>query len=141
MQVLERFLAKVVKTSTCWIWVGYSKNGRYGTIYIAGKSVCAHRASYELFIGPIPDGLEVLHSCDNTKCVNPEHLKAGTHIENMRDCVNKGRKAKTKPYKLVGINDHQKIYDLLNLGLSQRKIAEIMNVTQSRICQINRSLI
>lgn len=53
----------------------------------------AHRVAYELVIGPIPDGMEVLHHCDNPPCCNPIHLAAGTHLENMIDCGKKGRRA------------------------------------------------
>ena len=86
----KRFMAAVTKTDTCWLWTG-ATNGRYGHIQVNGKTAVAPRVAYTLFRGPIPQGLFVLHSCDNPLCVNPEHLRTGTHRENMRDMVERGR--------------------------------------------------
>lgn len=89
--VLERFMEKVEKTDTCWLWKG-SKNDRgYGFIKIKLKTASAHRTSYELFNGPIPEGKFILHSCDNPSCVNPAHLSIGTHIENMAGMAKRRR--------------------------------------------------
>lgn len=74
----------------CWCWTGYT-DGRYGLISIKGKEEKAHRASYSHFKGPIPEGMVVRHRCDNTKCINPDHLVLGTQFDNMRDMVERGR--------------------------------------------------
>lgn len=92
---VERFWSYVNKTDTCWIWTGpktRTYDGRpnpryYGYFEIAGKNVKAHRYSYELSIGPIPDELcldHVAERCDNTLCVNPQHLEPVTVAENNR---------------------------------------------------------
>lgn len=81
---LTRFMAKVDKTNSCWLWTG-ARMRKYGKFKIASyKLVPAHRASYEHFIGPIPDGYEVDHLCYTPLCVNPGHLEAVTSAENKR---------------------------------------------------------
>lgn len=92
----ERFLKKVKKTDSCWIWIGAKYYNGYGAFYWGGgakhrRNTGAHRASYLLFVDEIPIGLDVLHKCDNPSCVNPEHLFVGTHIDNMHDKHKKGR--------------------------------------------------
>ena len=86
------FFARVLKSATCWLWAGYSKNGRYGHLTVGGKSKPAHVVAWELATGePVPEGLKVLHKCDNTRCVRKGHLFLGTQLDNMRDCSIKGR--------------------------------------------------
>ena len=70
--------------SGCWLWMGTKRNG-YGLFNIGSKSKSAHRVAYEVFVGPIPKGLHLLHSCDTPSCINPAHLRPGTHKENMAD--------------------------------------------------------
>ncbi len=78
----------------CWEWKRFITSNGYGCITIGEKGKKrAHRYSYELFYGPIPDGLSVLHRCDNKICCNIEHLFTGTGKDNMQDCVKKGRHA------------------------------------------------
>lgn len=93
LSTVDRFLSKVRRTETCWLWQGFRDKDGYGSFGIGRKmpSLRAHRVSYWLFIGPIPPGAHILHSCDNPPCVNPKHLRAGTHLENVRDMVEKGR--------------------------------------------------
>jgi hypothetical protein len=93
LRVVRRFLARVRKGNDCWEWTGL-KLGNYGIISINRRNVGAHRYSYMLHVGEIPDGLWVLHKCDNTMCVNPEHLFLGTHQDNMDDKVAKGRQSR-----------------------------------------------
>jgi transcriptional regulator with XRE-family HTH domain len=73
----------------CWVWTGPANEKRGG--YGRWRRALAHRHSWELANGPIPDGLWILHHCDNPPCVNPAHLYAGTHLDNMRDMAERGR--------------------------------------------------
>lgn len=83
--------------SGCWLWLGgMTKENGYGKISIDGKFHKAHRTMFELHCGEIPEGFEVCHSCDVPSCVNPDHLFAGTHIDNMADRDRKGRRIAPK---------------------------------------------
>lgn len=95
----DRFVLKTRKSARgCVEWIGCvgSRHG-YGKVHVdvRCRPETAHRVAYQLFIGPIPDGLFVLHSCDNRRCVSPTHLVLGTHQDNMDDMVRKGRATQT----------------------------------------------
>src|ERR1700728_2715027 len=108
--LLERFefYAMPEPNTGCWLWAGAVDSDGYGAICVgpdvkkergyATKIRKAHRISYELFRGPIPDGLGVLHRCDMPCCVNPDHFFLGTNTDNVRDMIAKGRQ------NLTGLN-------------------------------------
>ena len=80
----QRFWENVCKTDKgCWEWMGRLRRQNYGVFYIGGSDVYAHRFSYEIHIGMIPEGLCLDHLCRNPSCVNPNHLEAVTHRENL----------------------------------------------------------
>lgn len=81
--VARRFWRRVDKTDTCWLWTGSVKPDGYGSLWVDGRIIGAHRVSYELLRGPIPKGHEIDHLCRVPGCVNPDHLEAVTHRENM----------------------------------------------------------
>lgn len=90
-----RFWAKVIKTDDCWNWTGLKSESTkklfYGVIKIGSRRVMVHRLSYEMHRGPIPEGKQVCHHCDNGLCVRPDHLFLGTQRDNVRDMISKGR--------------------------------------------------
>tara|TARA_R110000868_G_scaffold409743_1_gene695844 strand:+ start:103 stop:513 length:411 start_codon:yes stop_codon:yes gene_type:complete len=101
---MDRFFNKIEKTETCWLWTA-SLRGKtgYGAFKINGKVIDAHRVSYEIHNEEIPKGMYVCHTCDNRKCVNPEHLFLGTAKDNWQDGFNKKR------IKLLGGIDVEKL--------------------------------
>lgn len=87
------FWANVDKAGVCWIWTGDTTAQGYGRFYDGEKQVAAHRLSWEIHFGPIPDGQFVCHHCDNPPCIRPDHLFLGDHSANFRDAARKGRNA------------------------------------------------
>lgn len=85
-----RFWIKVKQTSQCWEWTASLNIHGYGVFNLKDESL-AHRISYQIFHGKLDENIQVLHKCDNPKCVNPDHLFTGTHHDNMLDKANKGR--------------------------------------------------
>jgi hypothetical protein len=81
----------------CWEWPGTRNWYGYGQLQIDGRTLRAHRVSWERHVGPIPPGLFVLHRCDNPPCVRPDHLFLGTQADNMADKMRKGREAHAGP--------------------------------------------
>jgi hypothetical protein len=153
----ERFLKKVDKNGPvpqhmphlgrCWNWLASKRGAGYGQIQPGGKGrspLTASRAAWDIFNGPIPEGLGVLHRCDNPACVNPAHLFLGTQITNMQDCSSKGR---AKGPTGTGENSvSHKLTDTvvdemrsLHPALSQRAIARRFGVCQRTVtCVVNR---
>jgi hypothetical protein len=94
----SRFWSKVDRgrAEDCWLWRG--AGGKYGFIWVDGETKYrgAHRVSYQIAHGAIPDGMLICHSCDTPMCVNPSHLFAGTPMDNNRDMIQKGRNKPTR---------------------------------------------
>lgn len=107
---IDRFWSKVKKTDNCWIWIGGRFNHGYGSFSsYHGKRIYAHRYSWQISQGPIPDKMFVCHKCDNPPCVRPDHLFLGTHDDNMLDAkiknrfatgVEQGRKVHPNPFPI-----------------------------------------
>lgn len=129
--------------SGCLIWAGHVNDSGYGTFTMHGNHdhIRAHRVAWELVHGPIPDGLCVLHHCDNRVCVNAEHLFLGTRADNIADMVCKGRqhKGETVRNSRLTEEDIRQIRWLYATGLfRQVDIAEMFDVQHTAICKIVR---
>ena len=127
-----RFWKYIRKTDFCWEWIGYKDKNGYGRISKKRRFFSVHRISWELHNGKIPDGLCVLHSCDNPSCVNPDHLFLGSFQNNSNDCVIKGR----RPSKLKK-EDIPIIKNMISMGFFQKTIADKFDVNQSTISLIS----
>jgi hypothetical protein len=80
---VKRFWDKVEKTTTCWLWRSALSNQGYGQFHLNGRTVSAHVVAWEAEHGPVPEGLELDHSCRNHGCVRPDHMEPVTHAVNM----------------------------------------------------------
>jgi hypothetical protein len=124
----------------CLVWKARRNAKGYGTIKIDGKSVLAHRVAYELYIGPIPEGLCVCHRCDHPSCVNPEHLFVGSHKDNMDDrdrkCRSKGaigsRNTKAK------LTAEQVLVIRADSRLPYRIIGNDYGISPAQVCSIKK---
>ena len=138
----ERFAAKVIKGDGCWRWSAKKNNAGYGMIRPTNSQKdgfeLAHRVSWVLAHGPIPEGMLVLHACDNPECTNPAHLWLGTHGDNSRDMMQKGRRpydewlAKTREAAVrrrkVSAEQAREVRALHAAGMPLRALARRFNV-------------
>lgn len=143
MALEERFKTKfkVNSETGCWEWIASKNRKGYGMIAICkprGKSVVAHRISYELYKGSIPPGVIVCHSCDNPSCVNPEHLFLGTHAMNVGDRESKGRGAKGQSHGRALLTELQVnvIREAYANGYKQSDIRRYFNVSHKTVGSI-----
>lgn len=141
---LRRFWKKVDKRGPdeCWPWIGHiMPETGYGQVGIRYEIFLAHRASFVIDGGTVPEGLFVLHRCDNRACVNPEHLFTGTQLDNMRDMIQKGRANHTKNLKGEAVSNSKLTEDQvreirrLNAeeGLGARRLAKRFGVSSTNI--------
>lgn len=126
--------------SGCWLWLGSVRGRGYGQMQVNGRNCCAHRLSYEEFVGPIPEGLDVLHRCDTPSCINPGHLFAGTKQDNSDDMKRKGRGRLGQNHHNALLTDQQVteiVYDLRQCKTSQRLIALKQGISAEAVSKIN----
>lgn len=139
----KRLLAHVTKDEGgCWICDLSKVGAGYSKIAFGGKTLRAHRLSYELFVGPIPVGMFILHSCDNPACVNPDHLHLGTQLENMRERSARGRApvAEKNIQTKLTRSDAASIKAAIRSGTSDRVLARKHGVTRNAIRNIRVGL-
>lgn len=141
------FWSRVEKTEDCWNWKGAIQRDGYGHFKSADKTVSSHRYAYEQMVGPIASGMDLLHSCDNRRCVNPAHLRQGTHGENMLE-------AKAKRRHAHGVRSHHakltedQVREIRRLWIrtgyrktNAKELSERFGVTTGTICGIARRYI
>lgn len=141
---IQRFWSKVVINADhdkCWEWIGSRKKCGYGQLVINYRPKIAHRVSWEITNGTIPEGLHVCHSCDNPFCCNPAHLFLGTPLDNVRDMMSKGRKNPVKgenhPQCKLTSGQVQSIRHQYAMGMaSPKELAKQMNISLSHIYRI-----
>lgn len=138
----QRFFSKVRITPGCWLWQASGTRG-YGVFGIDAKTTrLAHRVSWEIHNGPVPDDLWVLHRCDTPACVNPDHLWLGTHEDNMQDMAAKRRGRGGHPSGLrayhakLGADEVREIRRLRDAGVRQREVAAQFGVHRSTVQDI-----
>jgi len=116
----------------CWLWTGPKNPKGYGQLKINGKMVAAHRFSWELINGPIPNGLFICHKCDVRNCVNPSCMFLGTLQQNQKDMALKNRGANRK-WTIEQISDMRKLY---KNGLNKTSIIQMFNISRSYLDEI-----
>lgn len=148
MTLSERFWSKVRKNDGdgCWLWTASRSRGpsgfpHYGTFKLNGREhEYAHRTSWRLERGPIPDGLKVLHKCDTPACVRPDHLFLGTQTENMRDMYNKGRgrKCRGEKHPAAKFTDDQiaEIRRLRAAGVGPKELGERFGISPGYVWKL-----
>jgi hypothetical protein len=151
--IYERFWLKVHKTQSCWLWIGAKWPFGHGKIKNGKRTLVAHRISWEIHFGVIPDGLCVLHKCDIPSCVNPDHLFLGTKTDNNLDRDSKNRQAsgdrsglRVHPDRVcrgekqwnskLTPSDVDEIRLRFSMGESQTSLSKIFPVCQSHISKI-----
>jgi hypothetical protein len=139
--VTDLFDRAVVQPSGCWVWTGNLDSKGYGRIRHKGQGQLVHRVAYDLSVGEIPEGLWVLHRCDNASCINPAHLFLGTPQDNVDDMIAKGRNAPPQRGEGNGMailtaDQVQAIRRLIAEGWRSCDLARHFGVSPGAVCHI-----
>ncbi len=138
------FLSKVnthdFEHDKCWIWQGASKGNGYGNVRLGTKNITAHRHAYILFVGDVPDDMDVCHTCDNRFCVNPDHLFVGSRKDNMVDCSEKGR---AKGHHKIRFNEKlkQEAMRLLVNGNDVGVVTRLLGTSRNNVRKVHREFL
>ena len=129
----ERFWSKIDKKGEdeCWNWLA-SYRGFYGQFWVNGNMIKSHRYAYEIIFGKIPEGMCVLHKCDNPKCCNPEHLFLGTQEDNIHDaCI------KVRGHFRLNWRKVNEVRELYKTGkYTQRQLVKLLSISLSNVSKI-----
>lgn len=146
----EKIAPRIDQNSNgCWEWTGAKSDRGYGHLMMDRKTFYVHRLVYEMAVGPIPEGFQVCHRCDNRICCRPEHLFTGTNQDNIDDMVRKGRSTrgrKTKPEFIrrgernpaTKFTDDQiqSMRELVAAGVKQKDIAILFSASRALVCMV-----
>lgn len=137
--MLDRFMDKVSPepNSGCWLWTGAVNDSGYG---LFRNNERAHRVSYEIHKGPIPNGLVACHKCDNRLCVNPDHIFIGTKGDNNRDMHAKGRANRPRGEANHSRLSGEQVEFVLLSQLGTRQLGRLLGVSHTCISRIRRGL-
>lgn len=133
--ILNRLFSRCVAVRSCFEFTGpinRPKNG-YPKIGVLGKNRLGHRVVYEAHFGEIPAGMCVMHTCDNTRCLNPSHLKLGTKKDNTMDMMAKGRAVIPEPSKKLTDDIVQQIRMMRSNGMYQKDVAKALGISKSTV--------
>lgn len=135
----RKFWERVDMSGDCWEWQRATTGEGYGNLWIDGKNVRAHRYSYSLAHGPIPEGMCICHHCDNPVCVRPSHLFMGTNGDNIRDAFAKGkfdRRGEKNANSKLCADDVHKIRQLYSIGIPQSMLTKAWGISHPHINRI-----
>lgn len=120
----------------CWICTSHKPDGHgYPQIRREGKNTFCYKHIYRKFKGDIPEGLEIMHTCDNKLCINPKHLLAGTHAQNVRDSFDRGLNLSGSRCPWAKLNEKD-VQEIRSSKLNQRRLSEKYNVSFQHISDI-----
>ncbi len=143
MEMMEKIFWRNVNKKgpeDCWEWRGSKKSNGYGKLLIEGNHFQAHRVSWKLHFGVIPEGMLVLHKCDNRICVNPNHLEIGTQSKNITDAIKRKRvfppvfRGEKHPRAKLTTEEVKQIRS--SKGKTQRELAKMYGVSRHHINKI-----
>lgn len=141
--IAERWAKHIRRGEGCWEWTAYRDPNGYGRM--GGSEprtvILAHRASWEIHFGPIPDNLDVLHTCDNPPCSRPDHLFLGTALDNMRDASTKNRTTKGERANAAKLTAGQVLAIRARYaagGISHQALADAYGVARESVSDLIR---
>jgi hypothetical protein len=139
---LEAYADRSGGPDSCWPWTRGRSTDGYGRVYPpkGRQAVPAHRVAFELAGGTVEPGEEILHSCDNPPCVNPAHLRRGSHAENMAEMAGRGRSAagSRNPRTKLSSDQVEEVRQMARSGLLQRDIAARFGVSRPFVSRLIR---
>lgn len=136
IEYILRFAGWQVTATGCWEFSGWTDPDGYGSITVNGAPYRAHRASHELWVGPIPAGHVVRHTCDQRMCINPSHLLTGMPADNTRDAVERQRMANGERHGMHKLRDDEvndMRHEYARGGITQRELARRYGCSQSQV--------